>query len=256
MRFQKPYVWSLFILILAFTVTLEAADTIGTWAIQSLPVANRLQLSLQVTSGGKGNFQSSSAFDISQVQGLTAAQMASPAGTVARFEIVREAGTFICEGYFKAGNGAGTFVFKPNPAFISQMASFGFADVTEDKLFSMAMHDVGIRFASEIQAMGVRVATASQLVSMTIHGVTPDYIRQLQQIGYNPGSQDLVKMRIHGVTPEFADQVRHIYGSASIEDLVRLRIHGVTIDYIRSMQSRSQNITLEQVVRLKIHGIN
>src|ERR1043166_7106954 len=121
MYFQKQHAWSVFILILAFTAAAEAADIAGTWAIEDLQVANKVQLSIKVTQGGNGTFSSSSALDISQLRGLSAGQMASPVGTLARFEIVREAGTFTCEGYFKRCNGAGTFLFSPNSAFISQM---------------------------------------------------------------------------------------------------------------------------------------
>ena len=190
---------TLFILVIAFAVPGQAADTTGTWAIQDLQVANRVQFSLQVTDGGRGNFQSSSEFDLSQVQGLTTAQMASPSGMIVRFDIMREAGTFICEGYFKAGNGAGTFLFKPSLSFVSQMATLGFSDATEDKLFSMAVHDVGMRYAAEIQAMGLRVPTASKLIAMKIHGVTPGYVRRIQARWPDVTLDQLISLRIHGI---------------------------------------------------------
>ena len=190
---------TVFILVLAFAVTAQADDTTGTWTIQDVQVANRVLFSLQVTGGGKGNFQSSSEFDMSQVQGLTAAQMASSTGTVVRFDIMREAGTFICEGYFKAGNGAGTFVFKPSLSFVSQMATLGFADVAEDKLFSMAVHDIGMRYAAEIQAMGLKVPTASKLIAMKIHGVTPGYVRKMQARWPEVTLDQLISLRIHGI---------------------------------------------------------
>ena len=283
MYFHKRHAWSVLILVLASAFTVEAADITGTWAIQYLQIANKVQLSLNVIQDGKGSFNSSSAFDISQLRGLTNAQMATPIGIMARFELVREAGTFACEGYFKAGNGAGTFLFRADPGFLQQMRALGFLDINENRLFSMAVHDVGPRYAAEIRTTGITVSTAAQLVAMRIHGVTVEFIRRVQQAGYQPEEEDLFKMRIHGVTPDFANEVRRMYASASIEDLVRmrihgvgldfagdvrqmyaaasiddlvrLRIHGVTMDYIRNMQSRSKNITLEQLVRLKIHGI-
>jgi hypothetical protein len=190
---------TMFILLLAFSVPAQAADTTGTWVIRDLQVGNRVQFSLQVTDGGKANFQSSSEFDISQVQGLTTAQVASPSGTIVRFEIMREAGTFICEGYFKAGSGAGTFLFKPNLSFVSQMASLGFSDVEEDKLFSMAVHDIGMRYAAEIQAMGLKVPSASKLIAMKIHGVTPEYVRKMQARWPEITLDQLISLRIHGI---------------------------------------------------------
>ena len=283
MYFRKRNGWSVLIFVLAFAFAAKAADVTGTWVIQDLQIANKVQLSLNVVRDGNGTFNSSSALDVSQLRGLTLAQMATPIGTMAWFELVREAGTFACEGYFKAGNGAGTFLFRPDPGFIQQMRALGFMDINENRLFSMAVHDVGPRFAAEIRTTGITVSKADQLVAMRIHGVTVEFIRNLQQAGFRPQEEDLVKMRIHGVTADFANQVqrmypsaaiedlvrmrihgvgldfagdvRQMYATASIEDLVRLRIHGVTTDYIRNMQSRSKNMTLEQVVRLKIHGI-
>jgi len=284
MFFRKPNGWSVLIIVLASALAARAADITGAWAIQDLQVANKLQLSFNVNRDGGGRFSSSSAFDIAQLRGLTQAQIATPTGTMVRFDLVREAGTFACEGYFKDGNGAGTFVFRPDPGFILQMRSLGFLDVNEDRLFSLAVHDIGPRFVAELRATGIALSSTDQLVAMHIHGVTPDFIRRMQQAGFRPGEEDLVKMRIHGVTPDFADEVRRMYASASIEDLVRmrihgvspdfasdvrrlyanasledlvrLRIHGVTMDYIRRMQSRGNGITLEQILSLRIHGID
>src|SRR5688572_19801909 len=129
MNFHKHNPWSVLILVLTFAFAAEAADITGTWAIQDLHIANKVQLSFNVIQGGQGRFNSSSAFDISQLRGLTLAQMATPTGMTGRFEVVREAGTFSCEGYFNAGNGAGTFLFRGDPGFLQQMRLLGFLDV-------------------------------------------------------------------------------------------------------------------------------
>ena len=276
------------IVILMFALAAEAAQTAdiaGTWAIQDLQIANKLHITFNVVQqNGKGGFNSSLSLDASQLRGLPLAQIGAPIATMARFELVREGGTFVCEGYFRGGNGAGTFVFRPDPGFVSAMRAQGLLDIDESRIFSMAAHDVGPRFAAEVRSEGVTVSSASKLLSMRIHGVTMEFIRNVQQAGYKPREEDLIKMRIHGVTADFANEVRRMYASASIEqlvrmrihgvaldfagdvrqmyptasidDLVRLRIHGVTMDYIRNAQSRSRNTTLEQVVRMKIHGLD
>jgi hypothetical protein len=284
MTLRKLNRCSVLILAFAFAVVAEAQDITGTWAIQDLQIANKVQLSFSGSLNGKGSFNSSSGFDISQLRGLNLAQVTAPVGTMVRFDLVREAGTFACEGYFKGGNGAGTFVFRPDPTFLSQMRGLGFLDIDESRLLMLAIHDVGPRFASEVRANGVAVSKTDELVAMRIHGVTIDFIRSMQQLGLKPEQEDLVKMRIHGVTPDFANNVKQMYSSASIEDLVKmrihgvaldfardvrqvyptasiedlvkLRIHGVTMDYIRNAQSRSRDISLDQVVRLKIRGLD
>src|SRR5215469_8904424 len=112
----KRYGWSVSVLVLLFALTAGAADITGTWTIQDLQVADKVQFSLYVNQDGKGSFSSSSGLDISQLHGLTRSQIAASAGTMASFELVKEAGTFSCEGYFKDNKGAGTFQFRPNPS--------------------------------------------------------------------------------------------------------------------------------------------
>jgi len=284
MTLRKLNGWSVFIVVFAFALVAEAQDISGTWVIQDLHLANNVQLSFTVNQNGRGTLNSSSGFDVAQLRGLNLAQLKAPVGTMAQFDLVREPGTFACEGYFKNGNGAGTFVFRPDPAFVTQMRGLGFLAINEDRVLSMAIHDVGPRFAAEVRENSVSVSTAEQLLAMRIHGVTVAFIRGMQQAGLRPQADDLIKMRIHGVTPDYANEVklmyssaaiedlvkmrihgvgldfardvRQLYATASIEDLVRLRIHGVTIDYIRNMQMRSKNISLDRLVRLKIHGID
>src|SRR5262249_2554285 len=146
------------------------SDGRPTWKIEPVygsnqtPVPDRIQLSFFYPGGGLSN--SSVIFDPAVFRGLTAAQMASPIQTAARFDIVREAGTIACEGYFQSGRGSGTLVFQPNPDFRAQMSRLGFQDISDNQLFNMAVHDVGPRYAGELRAAGVTVSSTSQLMSM------------------------------------------------------------------------------------------
>src|SRR5262250_2363660 len=87
----------------------------------------------------------SSSILLSQLRGLTAAEMRADGG-MARFEIVRDAGTLQCEGLFKNGRGSGTFVFKPNQNYVSEMRSLGYDNLSDDGMFSLALHDVRLDF--------------------------------------------------------------------------------------------------------------
>src|SRR5262249_9241650 len=64
-------------------------------------------------------------FDPTIFQGLPAAQLESPPQTAVRFNIVRDAAVFVCDGYFQPGQGSGTAVFQPNPDFRTQMEAMG-----------------------------------------------------------------------------------------------------------------------------------
>ena len=43
------------------------------------------------------------------------------AGSHVQFQLIRDAGTFNCEGWFKDGKGSGHFVFSASPAFAAEL---------------------------------------------------------------------------------------------------------------------------------------
>src|SRR5262249_3263454 len=90
----------------------------GQWIIDTTRGSNRYQLTLNYPSNKRGFGNNITSFNLSpdRLQGLTSAQIMST-GAPVQFQIVRDAGTFNCEGYFKEGKGSGTFVLVPNPAF-------------------------------------------------------------------------------------------------------------------------------------------
>lgn len=272
---------------LALAGSVRAADVSGTWAIHPGESANRPMLMLEASRGDHDHFQTSQAFDLSELRGLTAGQMASSSGTMVHFEIVREAGTFRCDGYFKQGEGAGTFVFHPDAGYAAKMASLGITGMDEDKQLSMAVFDVNSSYVRDIRAAGVEVHEAKELVSLKIFHVTPEYVRDLrsaglaisdphelvklrifhvdansvrgfEQAGYHPDAAQLVKLSIFKVTPDFISQIGKLgYTNVPIHDLVQMRIFKVDPDYIRSMQARGlKDLTVAKLVRLRIAGID
>jgi hypothetical protein len=264
-----------------------AAQTSGTWAIHPSESASQVQIRLEATKDDHGNFDFSHRVALSELHSLTAAQMASSSGATVHFQIVREAGTITCDGYFKRNDGAGTFVFHADPRFLPTMHALGIMDIDESQLLSMAVMDVTTGYTRQMKAAGVDVQTGKQLIDLRIFDVTPEYvhdlrslgytvtdpreltkfrifhvtpdsIRSLQSAGYRPDAEELVKMSIFKVTPEFIDQVKQLgYTNVPVEDLVKMRIFHVTPDYIREMRSRGlTDLTIEKLVKLRIAGID
>jgi hypothetical protein len=108
--------------------------------------------------------------------------MMSGTQTTVRFDIVREAGTFVCEGAFQDGRGSGTSVFQPNPDYRAQMLALGVQDIDDRWLSAMALHDVTLQFARDLRDAGVGAARASQLLSLRIQNVTPDFVNEIRQL--------------------------------------------------------------------------
>lgn len=272
---------------MAALVPCAAAQSGGTWSIRPAETTGKVQVRFQASDAGQGNFDISRSMMVSELRGLTAAQMASKAGGTVHFEILREAGTIACDGYFRQQRGAGTFVFHPDPRFAPALQALGISGIDQTRLRSMAFVDVTTAWTRQIKAAGVDVQTAKQLVEMRIFDVTPSYvrdlrslgytvteprqltklrifhvttdsIRSLQKSGYHPDAEQLVKMSIFKVTPEFIAQVKQLgYSNVPVDALIRMRIFRVTPDYIRTMRSRGlKDLTLDKLVRMRIAGIN
>lgn len=186
--------------VLAAALMAPAAESItGRWMVDSRADAGQVQLTLH-RGDAHSNSTSSSPIPIGNLRGLTRTQIDAATGQTIHFEVVREAGTFTCEGYFKAGSGAGTFSFAANPSFIADMRSLGYAGLTSEDLYSMAVHDIGVKFVRDLKNLGYH-ATADDLITMRIHGVTIEYIHDLRSKGLKDLSIDqLVSLKIHGIS--------------------------------------------------------
>lgn len=246
------------------TFQTQAQDSYtGQWIIEPARGTSSLQLTLtysQEKSGGKwGRGSSITSFGIAsdQLRGLTQSQMMT-SGSNVQFQLVRDAGTFNCEGWFKQGKGSGHFVFASNAAFVSELRKRNYQAPTEAQLFSMAMNDVGVAFIEELRAQGYDSPTLDQLVRMGDHGVTLEYVRELKAQGYSVQSVELVtRMVDHGVSVSFIKEMEGLgYKQLPVETLIRTVDHGVTPDYIKELQSFGHsNLTLEQLTRLVDHGV-
>jgi hypothetical protein len=258
----------------------------GQWMIDPTPLPDQIELTLHRSNHPFGSHTNSSSFPVNQLKGLSRAQRDSPGGLTARFEIARDAGTLACEGYFKQGHGAGQFTFSPDASFISDMRGLGYSNLSQEQVYSMAVHDVTrkyvrdlrslgvanasddlitmrihnvtIEYIKELQSLGYAKLQTDQLVTMRIHGVETEFIRELNQLGYRSVPTDeLVTLRIHDATTEFIKQLKALgYDHPSIDQLVTMRIHGVTPAYIQHLHTRGMNsLSIDQLVGLRIHGI-
>jgi hypothetical protein len=175
--------------------------------------------------------------------------------TMVRFDIVRDAGTFACEGYFRDGRGSGTFVFQPNPEFRARMQALGIQDIDERWLFAMALFDVSLQFDRELRDAGVAASSASQLVTLRIQGVTSDYARDVRNTYPSASINQLINMRVQNVTPDFIREIRQLYPSASINDLINMHVQNVTPEFAREMNRAYPSVSIRDLINMKVQGI-
>ena len=279
----------IFILILlAVTAAARAADIRGVWTATSRDV-DALQLSIS-----RGNSQNSSDhWKVSQFKGLTEAQIGSVTQVPVNFRLEREAGTIAFEGVFKMREGAGHFVFTPNPAYLDTLRNLGVAvdlshaEKPEENLYELAIFDVSSTFIRAMQAEGYRESAkmyvemrifrvspelvrdfraagyrdipAKKLVEMQIHRVTPQFVRELAAAGYrNLPINKLVEFRIHQVTTEAIRQLHDLgYDNIAPSKLVEMQIHRVTPEFIRELAAAGyRNVPVDKLVEMRIHGID
>jgi hypothetical protein len=278
----------IFIIILLAVTTVRAADLRGVWTATS-DDTDSMQLSIS-----RGNsMHSGQRWQINSFKGLTEAQIGSVSQVPVNFRLEREAGTLAFEGVFKMREGAGHFVFTPNPRYVDTLRNLGVAmdlsheEKLDDNLFQLAIFDVSTSFiramqaegyhegakmyvemrifrvtpelVREFRAAGYRDIPAKKLVEMQIHRVTPQFVRELAAAGYKdlPINQ-LVEFRIHSVTVEAIRQLHDLgYDNISPSKLVEMRIHRVTPEYIRELAAAGyRNVPVDKLVEMRIHGID
>jgi hypothetical protein len=142
--------------LVCFAVAQDRLPITGQWTLGGPAVSGHEQLTIQ-RSSGSSSMSSSSPVPLAQLRGLTGTQLDS-SGSVARFELVRDAGTLRFEGFLKNGGGGGTFTFAPNPDFAAAMRKLGFstgiAGLSDEKVFAMAVHDVSTGYGEGHERTG------------------------------------------------------------------------------------------------------
>jgi hypothetical protein len=254
----------------------------GSWSMRPADEPGKVYFGMTYSRKG-GHSQTESDWDITSFIGL---DRSSPKHDV-KFAIDRDAGKFDCAGYFEAGEGAGTFLFTPNPEFAKEMAALGFTGIDEDRQFAMAVHDVTVEFARamkaekltnldkdkliafrifnvssqfirELRAAGLGAEDADKLIAFRVHGVTAKMVAELRNAGIEADENELIAFRVHGVSPEFVQQVEALgYANPKPQQLISMRIFDITPKYIADLKARGlENLTIEKMVQLKVSGID
>ncbi len=242
----------------------EAQTTItGTWKIErrydketKAEKTGEIQLSLERrTEGGRNNH--GSGYKISDFEGLSSDQINSTNST-ASFRMVREAGTIDFEGVFHNGLGTGTFRFTPNPAFVENMRSRGYTNISQERLFTATFLNLTMSFIDDLRSVGFGDLGIEELFKARIFNVTPQFMTDMKSIGFpGLGMEDLVKARIFKIDADFARQVKEMgFANDSMEGLVKLRIFKITPEFLREMRATNfPNLSSEEAVKLRIFKV-
>jgi uncharacterized protein (UPF0335 family) len=208
-------------------------------------------------SDNHGSYMSSDNIPLAELQGLPP-DVASAAKTNVNFRIVREAGTFNCEGYFNAGKGAGFWTLQPSQSFVSAMRSRGYDNLTEEDLLKSALHNLTTKFIEDLKVVGYDRLEFRQLLRAATHEITLNYVREMQGAGFQGLSMEqLIRARNHEIDSQYIKEVQAMgFDKQPLESLIRLRNHEITREFIAQMRTAGfDNLTIEELIRLKNHEI-
>ncbi|MDQ8758077.1 hypothetical protein RCO27_17760 [Sphingosinicella sp. LHD-64] len=234
----------------------EVPDRIG-WAIGPAgDAADQVQLSLRYRTA-TSNSTWSSRIGVAELRGIAPAQLAAASATDVRFQIVREAGRFFCDGSVRRGSGAGDCSFEADAGFAATLAERGVGRPSREDSFHLALARVGIALVDELARQDYRTPGVDGLVAAGIHRVDVDYVRAMAEAGYRVGTVDgLVQMRIHRVTPDYVTALAAAGYRPDADMAVQMRIHGLTPDYIRALAAAGgERFTTDDLVAMRIHGV-
>jgi beta-lactamase regulating signal transducer with metallopeptidase domain len=233
------------------------AEYTGQWLIDYKPGTDVVHLSVRYRTG-RGYSDNSYSVPLDQVEGLLPTGLMAN-GSVVKFQVKRDAGSFDCEGWIKDGQGSGHFKFSPSPGFAAELRKRGYDSPSVEQQFSMAMYDVSLALVDELSAQGYQRPSLDQLVKIGTHGVRLDYVKGLKALGYQLGSVDrLIEMRDHGVDLDFIKGLGAFgYKQLAAEELVRSRDHGVDPEFIKGLKATGYDeLPIAKVVNLRDHGVD
>jgi beta-lactamase regulating signal transducer with metallopeptidase domain len=246
----------------------------------------RIQLTIQQHSDRDRN-SNSDGIELSKLQGLTPAQLASTQPQALQFRIVRAAGTLDCDGVGQRNRGTGTCRFVPDAAFaaelerrgvgrpdarqhlqlalqdaqlgvLDELARQGYETPNIKRFVEFSIHHVDTAWLRGLDSVGLRVDSLSRLLEFRIHDVDAAYVGELQAVGYDKLAPDqLLEFRIHNVSAESILGLTEAgFTDLSARQLVTLHIHNVTPDFAREMKALGYgDVGADRLLEFRIHDV-
>lgn len=238
-------------------LTMQSSIT-GEWTAElSRKKPGEIQMTFQRRSDNNGFNMSSDSILLSELQGLTP-ESASSVKTNVNFNIVREAGTFACEGFFHEGRGAGFWTFTANSNFVSAMRSRGYNNLSDEDVLRAALHNLTTKYIEDLKSVGYERLEFQQLLRASSHDITLKYIREMKAAGFDSLSmEELIRAQNHDINSEYIKEVKAMgFDKQPLESLIRLRNHDINQEFISQMRTAGfDNLSIEELVRLKNHEI-
>ncbi len=179
-----------------------------------------------------------------------------PGPQALRYRISREAGTLAFEGERRARRATGDVRLEPDASFLADLRRLVGTDPTASQLLSLITADIRGSFVRDLAELGYTLGP-EEVVRLRNNGVTAGYLRGIKGAGQPVPVDDAIRMHNNGVSADAARTFREEAGRPlSTDDIVRLRAHGVTPEFVRELRSDSDaEITVDDIIRLRNNGV-
>ena len=227
----------------------------GSWSITPSSTPGLINLTMMMDRDA--GHQRSSSHDVTpQSIGLTAQELQS--SNHVNFSIVRDAGTFACEGSVVASRGGGAMTFTSSPSFEHAMNERGY-DVSANDEVTAAMLDISVAYVDAIASAGFPHLPFERLVAFRALNIDPEYVRSMRSL-LGEGLRDpeqIISMRALNVTTAYVTELANVgYGHLSSQDLIKLRALGIDAAYVQRVKAHGfPHPSIEDLVRMKALNI-
>lgn len=235
------------VLALLLVARASAEATSGTWSIQT--IEGRTFLFTHWTDGDHNDSENDHDINPNDY-GL--ANLDTINGHVT-FKKHREAGDFDFEGFLKAGNGGGTYVFTPNDAFFNELARRGY-DVTEmSRKMTFANLDITMAYVNSIEAAGYHLSS-NKLVTFKALKIDQQYLNDMKSAGITDLSENqVVSLKALKVDLAYIRDLESVgFGHMAARDYVTFKAMKIDSAYVKYLQGHGfHNLTPNKVVEMK-----
>lgn len=228
----------------------------GEWTAEFNPnKSDEVKLNIRKQSKGGGINGSINTLPVNEMQGL-APDVTSSSKINVNFKILREAGSFVFEGYFSEGKGSGFWKLTPSQAFVSDMRRRGYDNLPENYLFYAATEDINAKLIDDLESAGY-VLSFKELIQAASYKITPESFQAWREAGFkNISFKELSTLGEHDVTFEYIEEIKaEGFQQITLSQAIKLKDHDIGRDFIRRVKASFPNATLDELVKLRTDGI-
>jgi hypothetical protein len=173
-----------------------------------------------------------------------------------RFEVRREAGTFVCQGTAGDGRGNGAFRFRPDRGYANAIVDTGLPPLTLHQHIQAGMFDISSRFVQAIVATGLPHVTFPQVLGLRIFRITPEAVSALHVNFPSASLDDIRALAMSKVTAGYVEALRRAnIRNLSADNVAALRASGIDQAFIEGLAAKGYHrLSIDDVVGLYSGG--